>query len=405
MESKLKYLLNQYAKETATPEEERELWSIIDQAQNEDLLKSIILEMIGLQEPSKYVSNESLQSVLRKIKTDPEEISKEGILYKLDRSKKTNRFHWSKLAAAAIILLLLGGGLFYFIQIPGTDTMNLASSKTVNDITPPNSVNAIITLADGKKIVIDSAANGVLAQQGGVDITKLSSGEITYNHQVGNIGEEVSYNTLSNPAGSKAVNITLADGSKVWLNSASSLRYPTVFVGNSRKVEIHGEAYFEVSHNQDKPFYVNVRGVEVEVLGTHFNVNSYDDEDVIKTTLLEGSVRISDGMGSNVLQPGQQAQVYETIKKSMSISRPDLNEVTAWKNGRFYYNNSDLENIMRQIARWYNVEVIFKDNINYQYTVDVSRDVPVSQLFRFIEMSGGVYFNIQGRTIVVRNSP
>lgn len=243
----------------------------------------------------------------------------------------------------------------------------------------------------------------MLAQQGDVNVMKLSDGQIVYNPMdIQEHNGEVMYNTLTNPRGSKPVKIVLAEGSKVWLNTESSLRYPTAFTGTERKVEITGEAYFEVAHNDAMPFRVSVNAMEVEVLGTHFNINSYQEEKETRTTLLEGSIKVKAGSVSRIIKPGEQARVHHNSKQALLISSPDIAEVMAWKEGRFSFSNADLETIMREMARWYNVEVEYKDQIKDRYTVNVSRDVPVSQLFQFIEMSGGVHFEVKDRKIVVR---
>ena len=404
MKEKLQHLLNQYANATATPEEEEELWSLVEDAKNDDTIKSIILSMLTEDDSGAEFDRDHWSEVLRKVLDNTDlETNESPNVFKLYETKK--RFNWKYLAAAAIVIIMMSAGIFYIIQSsgPAKNTVIASATNIPNDITPPNSVNAVLTLSNGKRIELDSAGNGMLAQQAGASVVKLSSGQIVYNPELANLSEvDVSYNTLANPAGSKAVNITLSDGSRVWLNSESSLRYPTAFVGKDRRVEITGEAYFEVNHNEKMPFHVNAKGVDVEVLGTHFNINSYDDEAIIKTTLLEGSVKISNNHGSKIIKPGEQAQIFNNGQSSISVSTPNLNEVVAWKNGRFFYNNADLESIMRQIARWYNVEVIYKDKIQYHYTVDVLRNVQVSQLFKFIEMSGGVHFDIRDRTIIVR---
>lgn len=404
MQVKLKYLIDQYINENSTSEEEEELWNLIDESKNDESIKNILLSLLQSEENTTELDKEHWQTVLRKVLDESaQETNESSNVYSLHDRKRY--FNWKRLAAAAIVILMLGAGLLYIIQFSGpVKNKAIANETTIpHDITAPNSVNAVLTLSNGQKIVLDSAGNGMLAQQSGASVMKLSSGQIVYNTEnAEQFAKEVSYNMLANPAGSQAVNITLSDGSRVWLNSESSLRYPTVFVGNERKVEITGEAYFEVAHNEKMPFHVDTKGVDIEVLGTHFNVNSYDDEATIRTTLLEGSVKIINSKGSKIIKPGEQAQIIIDGDNLISISTPNINEVVAWKNGRFFYNNADLENIMRQIARWYNVEVIYKDKINYHYTVDILRSVQLSQIFKFIEMSGGVHFDIQDRKIIVR---
>jgi ferric-dicitrate binding protein FerR (iron transport regulator) len=215
----------------------------------------------------------------------------------------------------------------------------------------------------------------------------------------------VDYNTLFNPRGSKVISLTLSDGTKVWLNSESSLKYPIAFNASTREVEITGEAYFEVKHNAKQPFKVHLpNGTVVEDIGTAFNVNAYTDESDIKTTLIEGSVIVRRESSNVKLKPGQQAvlnQVNQGITRIEVQTNVDMDEVLSWKNGTFSYTNTDLQTIMRQMARWYDVEVVYQDPVNDHYTVDVPRTVPVSQLFKFIEMSGGVHFKIEGKKIIV----
>lgn len=403
--SRLEYLLDRYADKTASITEEAELFSLIEEDRHDDHFKQILLKKFESEKGITELNREKWQAVFDKVWEETGDRKRErAVVYPI--SKKTRTVQWRSIAAAAVIFIIIGAGLFYFTNKNENKSLAIEKVTPVNDIVPPNSVNAVLTLSNGQKIILDSAGNGMLAQQGAVSVMKLANGQIVYNPQAGNIPHgEIMYNTLSNPAGSKAVNITLADGSRVWLNSESSLHYPTTFTGKERRVEITGEAYFEVAHNAVMPFHVNVKGVDVQVLGTHFNVNGYDEENFIKTTLLEGSVKITKGFVSKVIKPGEQAQIENGDNHStpkIVVQTVDLSEVTAWKNGRFYFSNTDLETIMRQLARWYNVEVIYKDKISDHYTVNVSREVPVSQLFKFIEMSGGVHFDIVGKKIVVR---
>ena len=414
-QDRLEYLIHQYENNSASESEEKELFTIIDQAKNDKDIKEIMLRLLESQVPSE-LNRPKWDSVLAAVFKEEEDIHPASApVYSL--FQRTKVFSWKKMAAAVVLILLVGATLFYFLFSGNNDNrivMQEPLKAAPSDITSPGSVKATLTLSNGQTIMLDSAGNGVLAQEGAADVIKLADGQIAYNSQGGtNKVNEVLYNTITNPAGSKVINITLEDGTKVWLNSKSSLRYPTVFSGKERRVKITGEAYFEVAHlisgaegkgNAAIPFHVSVGGVDVEVLGTHFNINSYPEEGAIKTTLFEGSVRIHEGKNAIMLKPGQQAEVNETIGSKndpITINVPDLDEVLAWKNGRFYYNNTDLGTIMRQIARWYDVEVVYRDTISDHYTVNVLRDVPVSRIFKFIEMTGGVHFKIEGKTIVV----
>ena len=402
-QNRITYLLGQYALHKISSEEETELWVLLDESHHDEEIKNTLLQMVQTNESFAEIDPNKWEPVLRKVisRGKEEEVAGNQV-YNL--SKKNASFTWKKMAAAAVIFLLAGTGLFYLLQNENSNT-RVAVEKTpeIKDVAAPNTVNATLTLSNGMTIVLDSAGNGILAQQGDVNVMKLSDGQIVYDPNSLNINkDEISYNTLSNPRGSRAVKIVLADGTKVWLNAESTLRYPTAFVSKDRRVDITGEAYFEVAHNNDMPFFVSVEGMEVEVLGTHFNINSYKEENLLRTTLLTGSVKVSKGEKSTIIKPGEQAQASRTNTNSIKITRPELNEVMAWKEGRFAFNDRDLESIMREMARWYNVEVVYKDKITDRYTVNVSRDVPVSQLFKFIEMSGGVKFDIRNNIITVK---
>ena len=305
-----------------------------------------------------------------------------------------------RLTAAAILILLIGS-YFIFSTQQKTNTISSATAKTLlkNDITPPASNKATLILADGKTIELDSSANGTLAVQGKINIVKQNDGLITY---TGKPGDKISYNTLTVPRGSKPMKLLLADGSEVWLNVASSVTYPTAFVGGERRVEVTGEVYFEVAKNKEMPFIVKKLNddVEVKVLGTHFNVNTYEDEQDIKITLLEGAVNVSKGNTGALLKPGEQARVSRTDKISI-MSNEDIEEVMAWKNGRFYFDGADIKTIMRQVEKWYNVDIAYEATIPYSFVAKISRNVNVSDLFKILELTDLVHFRIEGNKITV----
>ena len=238
----------------------------------------------------------------------------------------------------------------------------------------------------------------MLAMQGAVKVMKLPDGQIAYH----GTGKDVQYNTLNNPRGSRVVGLTLADGSKVWLNAASSLRYPTAFTGKERKVEITGEAYFEVAHNPAMPFVVSKGGTTVRVLGTHFNINAYDDERSLNVTLLEGRVSVGSIAGAppQVIIPGQQAQVGKSGDIEL-VNSVDLDEVMAWKNDLFSFKGAGIEGIMRQVSRWYDVDVVFEKQVTEKFYAEVSKATNVSTLLKMLEATKAVQFSIEGKTIRV----
>lgn len=314
-------------------------------------------------------------------------------------------------AAAAVILLALGFGFYQYQHSNKPDIKN-AGSLAKNDIKPGGN-KAFLTLANGTRIVLDDAQNGKIAEQEGVSITKTAKGELVYiakNTTAQLPGGKPQFNTIETPKGGQ-YQINLPDGTKVWLNAGSSLKYPTAFANTGREVQLTGEAYFEVAkktaQGQRVPFNVKTETQLVEVLGTHFNINSYDNEDNTKTTLVEGSVRVTpvDGTGNvavmaKVLKPGQQSVLKGT---SVKVNTVDTEEALAWKEGLFMFDDEDLESIMRKVSRWYNVMVVFKDKslLTKGFSGTVSRFGNVSQVLSKIEETGSVHFKIEERRIVV----
>jgi transmembrane sensor len=308
------------------------------------------------------------------------------------------RFTWLRYAAAACILLLLGGGVYWYRsgKVPLTPPALVAKQ----DVAAPRLARAVITLGSGQQIALDSVASGTLARQGQVKVIKLADGQLAYTGR----DQEVFYNTLTNPRGSRVIDLTLADGTRVWLNAASSIRYPTAFTGTERVVELTGEGYFEVSKKASQPFKVRVDGQEeVDVLGTSFDINAFDDEPAVKTTLLEGSVRVTAATSDTeriVLKPGQQAQLQKGQIKIKSEIDPDA--VLAWKNGRFAFEGVGIQEVMRSVARWYDVEVEYRGVPTTQhFRGGISRSADASQVFKMLETTGLVHFTIQNKKIIV----
>lgn len=262
------------------------------------------------------------------------------------------------MASAAAILIFVSAGLYFFnLKQPKQAVAVIEKADVI-----PGGNKAILTLGDGSKIILDQAGNGTLAKQGNIVINKTADGQLIYNASNSALNEKnlkVAYNTISTPRGGQ-YHVVLPDGSEVWLNSASSINFPTAFTGNERNVTITGEAYFEVMPSATKRFNVKANGTNVQVLGTHFNVMAYADETSVKTTLLEGSVKVSSGNAVNTIKPGEQA---ETIKGKINVSNADVDEAIAWKNGYFYFKDTDIKTVMRQISRWYDVDVEYKGAI------------------------------------------
>ena len=315
------------------------------------------------------------------------------------RTLAGRRWYW---AAAAVLLVSLSGLYWWFSKEPSPEMVKIPANEQQQEILPGKN-GAVLTLADGSQMVLDSLGNGVVATQGGGQVV-LQNGQLSYNG-VGSATGEQEYNTMQTPKG-RQFNLRLPDGTMVWLNAASSLRYPVVFSGKERRVEIKGEAYFEVTQNQQQPFIVSVNDrAEVEVLGTSFNVNAYDNESSIRTALLEGSVRVSGntakpGKSAVVLKPGQLARV--TGSENISVEKADTDKILAWKNGAFNFNGSGLDEIMRQLERWYDIEVEYENGVpDIRLGGELSRDVSLADLLKGLKESE-LHFRIEaGRKLVI----
>ena len=309
---------------------------------------------------------------------------------------------WPRVAVAAAAVAAIVFGIWFF-NAPRIDT---PSSRTTgrdlfaNDIAPGKNT-ATLTLANGKKIKLNDAVNGELAREAGVIITKTEDGALVY-EILSNSEETIKMNTLSTAMG-ESYQLRLPDGSMVWLNAATTLKYPTNFSKlENRKVTLTGEAYFEVFKDKKRPFVVATDKQEVQVLGTHFNINSYADESSVKTTLLEGSVRVSlltGRAGEVLLKPNEQAVNTGAV---IDVTQVEAADAIAWKNGEFLFDEEPLESIMRKIARWYNVEVVYKDiRRSKRFGGTVSKFGNVSDVLKMLELTGEVHFKIEGRVITV----
>lgn len=313
------------------------------------------------------------------------------------------RLRWASAAAA---VLLLASGAYWFLQTSGRKTTTVAVVPVSNDV-PSGSNKAVLILADGTEVPLDSTASGALAKQGNTDVVQPAGGQLLYTQQSEHLKPAgiTQYNTLRTPRGGQ-FQITLPDGTIVWLNAASSLKYPVAFNGTTRQVELAGEAYFEVAHNAAMPFKVMVHtsqydSMEVAVLGTQFNIMAYADETVAKTTLLEGAVKVSSNSTSRQLAPGQGAYLDKQYHHLSLQQHVDIGEAVAWKNGFIQLGGNDITAIMRMIARWYDVEVIYKASVPAHFRGVIPRNVPVSQVLKMMEMTGEVHFEIKGKQIIV----
>jgi len=383
-----KDLISKYNEGTATPEERM-------------LVESGFL---------KELENSAHTPSQERIELADKRIAAKLMAYIGNTQAKTVRL-WPRIAVAASILVFFSVGLYFYVNKIKNSPLSVQHSQ--HDIAP-GSNKAILTLANGKTIILTGAKNGQLAIQGNMAVTKKADGEVAYSKQsdpdsyrnenpIRQKADEIEYNTMTTPRGGK-YDLTLADGTKVWLDAASSITYPVAFTGHDRSVQITGQVYFEVTHNAAKPFSVSVNGETVEVLGTHFNINAYGDEPVMKTTLLEGSIKVSKNGKTALLKPGQQS-IIQSNSNSITVRDVDTEEATAWKNGYFLFDNESLESVMRKVSRWYDVDIQYPadQKVKETYGGSITRYSNVSKVLDMLEITGHVKFEIEGKKIIVQN--
>lgn len=359
---RLSYLFSKYLENTISSGELEELFGHIRHAKKNRALKEQIMEVFRKTRSVENAGPVNWEAMFSGI---------------VERPERSIRLPVWKMVAAALVVILAGSAVFFYLNRHPARRVVAQTEPISADILPGGN-KALLTLANGNTITLDNAMNGRLAGQPGVSIIKLSSGELTYKKEPqGQKKQETPFNTLSTPRGGQ-YKLVLADGTKVWLNAASSIRYPAVFTGRERKVEITGEAYFEVIHNEKMPFRVMARGEMIEDLGTRFNVSAYEDEPVMKTTLLEGLVKIR----ATVLQPGQQADIYEK-GRSLVVRNVQVEDAVAWKNGFFAFRNDDLETVVRKLSRWYDIKVRYQSAAGggrQQFSGRIDRSLTLSQV-------------------------
>jgi len=412
MNQRLPYLLNRYLNKSCSGNELAEFYALVNDPANEMEFDDLLSDAIYNTDGGYHLNPDRKPAVLQHIFNSGEQevpVAKPLLVRR--------GWNWRRLSTIAALLLLISTVGLYFFGVPRPfdkgDKQITANHKT--QILPGGN-NAILTLSNGIVINLQQAENGKLADEGNVSVTKNKNGQLIYN--INNTSDKrsinsLSINTLTTPRGGQ-YQLNLPDGSKVWLNAASSLKFPSTFTGlNQRKVELSGEAYFEIAKVtvKDKsarnkevrlPFIVVTGRQKVEVLGTHFNVNAYTDELNTKTTLLEGSVKVTDADERHTvtLKPGQQSVLNAD---ALVIERADVEKGIDWKSGKFIFKNESLESIMRKVARWYDVEVIYAGNVPKQETFSgtVSRFDDVEKVLRRLELTGEVRFKINGRQITV----
>ena len=389
----LTLLFKRYLANECSEEEEQVFLELLRAGGHEAFLKDLIDAELKQEVDPQFKASPEVKEDLKR--------TKKRIIREITGGE-TRRFTVknSTLFKIAAILLLFVSIVFFKVY---TGKQNLA-----NDVAPGGN-KAVLTLADGSKIILDHASKGNLAQQAGVQVIKASNGQLVYTIKetadAGKVPAGNLTNTISTPRGGQ-YQVNLPDGTRVWLNAASSLKFPLRFTGlKERKVELKGEAYFEVEKDASRPFIVQSDQQTVQVIGTHFNINSYGDELNTKTTLLEGAVKVTALKGPEEVQaflkPGQQARVSSS-SKLIDVKRVDPMTEIAWKNGQFFFENESIENIMKQISRWYDVEVVYEDDVTGK-TVwgSVTRYTNVSKVLSILELTGEIHFKVEGRRIIV----
>jgi len=383
MEDRYQQLAKKWLDKTITPAEQEEFAAWYNAGQDEPV-----------EIPSQFAENE--------------EVLRQRILNNINHNIKADdtrgRFRipvWFRYAA--IVFLCAGGFIGYRVCTHFRQVRQLASHynhQLKNDVLP-GSNKATLTLANGRVINLNDVKNGVLASQGQTVLKKDKDGRIVYENADGKkVDSATIFNTINIPKGGQ-FQVVLSDGSKVWLNSASSLTFPTVFPKNERRVTITGEAYFEVAKNKHVPFRVITGKQTVEVLGTHFNINGYADETAIKTTLVEGSVKVSADAQSAILTPNEQSAISNGRAGKINVTTVDTDDILAWTTGNFQFEKAEIPLIMRQASRWYNVDIKYEGEVpRRRFTGSISRNVNLSELLKILKYTG-INFRIADKTIIV----
>lgn len=379
--NRLAWLFNRYRQGLATEEEQDEYFAMIADGGKDAELTELLNGAWDTFEPGVPVLPETQRREMWR-----------GIVAAAGVPVRTHRVRgWYWAAAASLLLLLSVGAYMRYAPAAG----EIAAVKPAPDVVP-GSNKAVLTLGDGSTVTLDSSGNRLIAQ-GAVHI-RQQNGQLQY--APANIASEVMYNTLTTPRGGK-FRVMLPDGSAVWLNAASSLTYPTAFAAGSRVVELRGQGYFEIAPDPARPFKVKVKDMEVEVLGTSFDIMAYTEESTMNTTLVQGAVKVKTGSSIQLLRPGQQA-VISAGSQHIGVQEANVGQVIAWKNDRFIFNDTDLETILREVSRWYDVQIAYTIKPGKEkYNGGLSRHLPLSVVLQLLEDNGNNHFKTDGQKIIV----
>lgn len=379
---RIAYLIAGYIRETLSKNEHDELDEWVAASDENMQLFERLTDEKNIEEATHWIAARNTNAALEKAKG------------KIKFNKAANRkpvLKFIAYAVAASVILLLGVWIYFTYMQKGDSTQPMANNKTTDIL--PGSDKATLTLENGKTIILDNIGNDT-SINGQLRVLQ-KQGEIEYSE--GTSEGPMAYHVLAIPRKGQ-YKLVLPDGSKVWLNAASSIRYPVAFNGNERRVYVSGEAYFEVAKDKTKPFRVVANDMLVEALGTAFNINAYGDEPIVSATLLEGSILVTKGTAENVLKPGQQAKLSGN---NMTVVNVNADEVIAWKNNQFKFKDLPLDAILRQVARWYDAEIVYEQKTSDHFNAEVSRDVPVSKLLHLLELTNRAHFKIEGNKIIV----
>lgn len=399
---KLQHFLYQYFNNTISTTDCIELLSYLNITDPDEIADIIDQELFSLNEGPKFDGKQA-HELFDRIKSDPRFIGT-SVSQAQDKPKvvKLYQKHW--LQIAAVLLVCCTAGLYFLINEYQPSKNDVVKIQTPVKIVP-GSNKATLTLPNGEVILLEEANSDLIAKSGKASILKISEGQLSYNdpQNVGNtavaVNEPVNH-LLSIPKGGE-YKVVLSDGTKVWLNSASSLSFPEEFTGNERHVKLTGEAYFEVAKNKDKPFYVTVNNMEVKVLGTHFNISAYSDDKQITTTLMEGAVQVTKHNQQSLLKPGQQA-IVNNSKDEITVSEANIAEAMAWRNGYFIFNDDNIQSIMKKVSRWYDVDVEYQGDFENQiFGGTFYRSKSINELLSHLEKIGKIHFKITGRRVIV----
>lgn len=395
-------LFKKYLDNQCSIEEVNELLMQFSSPENELLLRQLISEKLENDFSSEKESSKDWTAITEDAYQKIKDHIDAGRLKVIPFPKKT----WFRVAAAAILILLATGTFFLLNRKNHNEIAKINNDQTKPDIKPGGN-KAVLTLGDNSQIILDNAQNGELAHQGNSKILKLDNGQLAYN-LLNEKPTEVFYNSVTTPRGGQ-YQLTLSDGSKVWLNAASSIRFPVAFSGKERRIDVTGEVYVKVAHNPQQPFIASVNGMEVLALGTEFNINSYNDDENISATLIDGMVKVSTirqapGDKSNViLKPGQQAQLINNGELT-TVKEVNIDEITAWKDGYFHFESADIKTILRQFARWYDIEVVYEGKVSdRKFFVIVKRSTTLKSVLEMLQ-DNNISYQIEGKKLVVKSN-